>query len=153
MFDLRGLLLGICGAALLVAACPGASAGTVGFEALAQSPQKRGARPDVSLRKRFEAYRAAPLMLFVAKGDANACGPGCDTWIAAEGTLGPTAAQQIRRFLSGPGRAGLPIFFNSEGGSVTQAMEIGRLLRQRKITAGVGETTPQGCKPASREKA
>ena len=28
-----------------------------------------------------------PMIFFVAKGEPNACGPGCSEWIAAEGTF------------------------------------------------------------------
>src|SRR5262249_10409342 len=36
-------------------------------------------------------------------------------------------------------------FFNSNGGSQTQAMAIGRLIRERGMTAGVWRTVPDGC--------
>jgi len=38
----------------------------------------------------------------------------------------------------------LPIFFNSDGGLVSQAVQIGLLLRENRVTAGVARTVPQG---------
>src|SRR5215472_10808108 len=35
-----------------------------------------------------------PITFFVATGPANACGPGCDGWIAAEGKIDLNAAQR-----------------------------------------------------------
>src|SRR2546430_13501451 len=39
----------------------------------------------------------------------------------------------------------LPIFFNSDGGLVSQAVLIGVLLRENRMTAGVARTVPEGC--------
>jgi hypothetical protein len=39
----------------------------------------------------------------------------------------------------------LPIFFNSDGGLLSQAVQIGVLLRENRMTAGVARTGPEGC--------
>ena len=38
----------------------------------------------------------------------------------------------------------LPIFFNSDGGLVSQAVQIGLILRENRMTAGVARTVPEG---------
>ena len=86
-----------------------------------------------------------PLILFVAKGAANACGPGCSEWIAAEGLFDFDAPQRLRDFLTTLPRRDLPVFFNSDGGKVKSGMEIGRLLRDHRMTVGIGRTVPDGC--------
>ena len=53
------------------------------------------------------------MVFFVAKGEANACGPGCSEWIAAEGVFEPTTAQRFKDFLAVSSRRDLPIFFTA----------------------------------------
>jgi hypothetical protein len=89
-----------------------------------------------------------PLIFFVARGEPNACGPGCSAWIAAEGHIDLEAGQRFREFLNEPSRRSLPVFFNSLGGNTRQALDIGMLLRQHRMTAGVARTIPDGCRPA-----
>jgi hypothetical protein len=66
------------------------------------------------LTKQVELVRArverAPLTLFLAKGGPNACGNGCDEWIAAEGTLNQGASVRLQSFLNTLARRDLPIF-------------------------------------------
>jgi hypothetical protein len=88
-----------------------------------------------------------PIVFFVAKGDANACGPGCREWIAAEGTIDSDADGRLRALLKKLGGRKLPIFFHSPGGSVAAGLAIGRLMREGGMTAGVGWTVPAGCDP------
>lgn len=88
-----------------------------------------------------------PIVFYLAKGEPGACGPGCAEWIAADGMIDFAAPQRLRALFNRLGRRNLPIFFHSPGGSVSGALAIGRLLRERGLTAGVGSTVPQGCDP------
>src|SRR5262249_41946654 len=74
--------------------------------------------------------------------------PGCNEWIAAEGRFDPDAAQRFSDFLVALSRRDLPIFFNSVGGNAGEAAKIGKLLRERRMTTGVGRTMPDECRPA-----
>jgi hypothetical protein len=90
-----------------------------------------------------------PMILFVAKGKPNACGPGCSEWIAADGTFDwPGVEHRFRDFFASLQDRNLPIFFNSRGGNLRGSLVIGRLLRERRMTAGVGKTLPSGCRSA-----
>ena len=89
-----------------------------------------------------------PLIFFIAKGRPDACGQGCNEWIAADGMIDPNAAQRFREFLDQTGSRGLPVFFNSLGGSASQAIAIGLTLRQYRMTAGVGRSFPNSCHAA-----
>jgi len=80
------------------------------------------------------------MIFFVAKGEPNACGPGCSEWIAAEGAIDSDAPKRLRTFLTSLADRKLPIFFHSPGGLRPAALEIGRLLRGREMTAGVSRT-------------
>lgn len=94
------------------------------------------------------AERAAkhrPMAFFLAKGSANACGKGCSEWIAAEGVFDAYSAKRFEVFLATLKREDLPIYFNSQGGNVSQSVLIGIQLRKRRMTAGIGRTLPAGC--------
>jgi hypothetical protein len=93
-----------------------------------------------------EAAGFAPkLIIYLARGTANSCGPGCDHWIAVEGTVDQAAASRVSRFLRDVKDTRRPIYFNSPGGSVEPAYAIGRLLRGRKAVARVGRTIVAAC--------
>ncbi len=91
-------------------------------------------------------FKHEPMIFFVAKGEPNACGPGCDTWIAAEGTFDPDVHERLSDFLKAPSRRKLPIFFHSPGGELQPSIATGNLLRERRMVAGIGQTVPQGCR-------
>ena len=88
-----------------------------------------------------------PMVFYLAQGDPNSCGPGCDQWIAAEGAIAHGTAERMRAFLKRQGsKAGkLPIYFNSPGGITTESLAMGRLMRERGITGRVARTIPQVC--------
>ncbi|MCK1359961.1 hypothetical protein [Bradyrhizobium sp. 199] len=88
---------------------------------------------------------ASRLTIYLAKGAPDACGRGCDRWIAIEGEIDQDAAPRIRRFLAGVKDTQRPIYLHSPGGNVEQSYAIGRLLRSRKAVARVGRTTATAC--------
>jgi hypothetical protein len=102
--------------------------------------------PDV-----YASIQRQPMIFFVAKGAPDACGAGCSEWIAADGMIDLGAPRRLRALLTRLADRQLPIFFHSPGGFGPPAMEIGRLLRQRRMTAGVSRTVPAGCVAASKE--
>jgi hypothetical protein len=88
---------------------------------------------------------APRLIIYNAKGPANACGPGCDRWIAVEGQVDEGAAARVGRFLRDVKDTRRPIYFHSPGGSVRPSYEIARLLRSRKAVARIGRTIATAC--------
>jgi hypothetical protein len=88
---------------------------------------------------------APKLIIYLARGPANSCGPGCDHWIAVEGMVDPAAATRIDRFLRGLKDKDRPIYFHSPGGAVEPSYLIGRMLRSRKVVARVGRTIVTAC--------
>lgn len=126
----RFALAGIIGGALLAAIC--------GSPAYAKT---KGERLSELIERR-------QMIFFVARGEANACGPKCGEWIAAEGAIDEGAARRLREFLAEPSRRQLPVFFNSPGGDAATAVQLGLILRQYRMTAGVGRTKLHGCSAA-----
>ena len=88
---------------------------------------------------------APSLIIYLARGAPSSCGPGCDHWIAVEGSVDRDAASRIRRFLAKVKDTKRPLYFHSPGGVVEQSFIIGRLLRSRKAIARVGRTIVAAC--------
>jgi hypothetical protein len=114
--------------------------------AAAAAQESDSARPKVPVTSLPRHWQ--PMFFFLAKGTAGACGAGCSEWIAAEGNIDADAPQRLRDFLAPLNGRDVPIFFNSGGGYMGQARELGRILRAHKISAGVGKTIPAGCRTA-----
>jgi hypothetical protein len=118
--------------------------GAVMFSAAAEPTQPHGVPPKADPTK--PKLEGPPdIVFYVAKGDPNACGPGCDEWIAADGKIDIGAPQRLRRLLGKLGKRRLPIFFNSLGGNVNGSLELGRLIYREKLVTGVARTIPSGC--------
>ncbi len=92
-----------------------------------------------------------PLLFYLAKAEPGACGEGCSEWIAVEGSFDKGAADRLRGFLRQQKNPKLPIYFNSPGGYESEGLKIGRLLRERGMTAGVARTVPAACISVSDE--
>jgi hypothetical protein len=113
-----------------------AAAAMAGAARAQSAPQTKG--PDTG--------SPPPMVFYVARGEPGACGPGCQEWIAAEGFIDRTAQPRLWELLRKIGNdRKLPVYFQSNGGSLIAGFEIGRLLRARGLTAGVGRTVPATC--------
>ena len=87
----------------------------------------------------------ALMTFYVAKGAPDACGRGCDRWIAVDGQVDGNAAARFRKFLSRVNDRNLPIYFSSPGGNLDQALAMGAMLRERAATARVARTVVREC--------
>jgi hypothetical protein len=85
-------------------------------------------------------FERRPMVFFVAKGPADSCGKGCSEWIAAVGSIDLGAPQRFREFIDKLNGRKLPIFFHSPGGLGGSGANLGLILRERRMTAGVGRT-------------
>ena len=117
------------------------SACAIGSTAVAQKAPEP-ARKDLAAPI---AALTTPIEFYLAHGDANACGPGCSEWIAAEGKIDVGTTDRFRQLLRKLGDRRPPIFFHSPGGKLTEALELGRLFRDKKFAVSVGHTVPLGC--------
>ncbi len=83
-----------------------------------------------------------PAMSFVVvRGGGVECDPDCPEWIAAQGEIKPGTARLFQAFLAKLDGRRRPVVINSNGGSVEDALEIGRLIRARRLAVAVGRTT------------
>src|SRR5262245_30515079 len=83
----------------------------------------------------------------VRSGHAG-CEPDCVQWIAAQGRIVAGTAKQFRKVLREIGDRKLPIFVDSGGGAVDDALAIGRLIRAKELTVAVTRTEFAPCAPA-----
>jgi hypothetical protein len=97
------------------------------------------------LERQLAKIRSEPMVFIVATGEPNACGRGCSEWIAGQGRFDEGAAQRFREFLAVLPKRELPIFFNSDGGLLREAVQVGLILRENRMTAGVARTVAEGC--------
>jgi hypothetical protein len=88
---------------------------------------------------------SAPMTFYVVKGETDACGKGCDRWIAVEGQIDSNAAARFRKFLSQQRDRTLPIYFYSPGGNLDQAVAMGNMLREKPTVARVARTVVREC--------
>jgi hypothetical protein len=86
-----------------------------------------------------------PMAFYVVKGAPDACGQGCDRWIAVEGQIDSAAAPRFRKFLRQFRDRSLPIYFTSPGGNLDQAVAMGAMLREKPVIARVGRTLVSEC--------
>src|SRR5262245_2777240 len=115
---------------------------------LAAGAQAQDAQPPAKAsppRSEKIVTERAPLLLYVARGEEDACGDGCGEWVVADGCFGQGSAQRFRTFLKSLSGRKLPVYFHSPGGLQSEALAIGRLMREREMTAGVAKTVPAGC--------
>lgn len=98
------------------------------------------------LERVLARVRSEPMIFVLARGEANVCGRGCTEWIAAEGQFDEGAARRFRDVLAGLPNRKPPIFFNSDGGLVGPALQIGLILREHRMRTGVARTVPEGCR-------
>jgi hypothetical protein len=85
------------------------------------------------------------MTFYVAKGAPDACGRGCDSWIAVEGQVDSGAAPRFRKFFQKVRGRNLPIYFSSPGGNLDQALAMGAMLREKPVTARVARTVVREC--------
>jgi hypothetical protein len=126
---MKFMLCGIAGVSCWIA--------TATIQAVAQTPAVNPAGVGQA--------RLPQMIFYVARGSANACGHGCNEWIAADGTIDREVAQRLRQLLAKLNGRKLPIFLHSPGGSALGSVELGQLMHSRQLVAGVARTVPRGC--------
>lgn len=83
------------------------------------------------------------MIFYLAKGEDDACGPGCAEWIAAEGQIEADTAQRLRALLTRLGKRKLPIFFHSPGGNGTTSEAAVAGQGVEIIESGTAGTAPR----------
>jgi hypothetical protein len=119
--------------ALTFAVVPGGAAQAQTAPAAPRTPDELG-------------FLKKPMLFYVARGEPDSCGPGCNEWIAAEGSFDLGAATRFRAFVAKTRATKLPVYIHSPGGLMERSFDIGRFIRERGMTVGVSRTLPEECK-------
>jgi hypothetical protein len=120
----------------------------VASEPSAERAPKAASQPKVTSEQKAAPAQQSPLRIYLAKGEANACGEGCSEWIAVEGWFDRNAAERVSAFLKRHDARKPPVYFDSPGGSGAAAFAIGRQLRKLGFATGAAKTIPRGCTSA-----
>ncbi|WP_269929836.1 hypothetical protein [Aminobacter sp. HY435] len=88
-----------------------------------------------------------PMRFVVVRSASPGCEPFCPEWISAEGAITLATPAAFKKFLKKLGNKRLPVIVTSPGGRVESALELGRILRARKLDIGVGLTRFVECAP------
>src|SRR6201989_2447100 len=131
-------------AAVFVLSCGPASAAAA-VPAIAESKAAGAKVARTKLRPVPPKRAAPPLQFYVVRGAPDACGRGCDSWVAVEGTIDADAAARFKKFLARFRGRNLPFYFASPGGNLTQAIAMGTMLREKPAIARVGWTVVNEC--------
>jgi hypothetical protein len=90
--------------------------------------------------------RGDPPMRIVRVMSADpACAPDCPEWISAEGRIMPGVAKAFARAIADLDGRRLPVLVSSHGGSVSDAVAMGILIRQRGLAVAVARTIIANC--------
>jgi hypothetical protein len=86
------------------------------------------------------------MIFYVAHGPADACGPGCSEWIAAEGTVEWDTLKRLIAILDRQAPRKLPVVIQTWGASDFKvSTSLGRILRGRGIDTTEGTTEVEAC--------
>jgi hypothetical protein len=86
------------------------------------------------------------MIFYVAHGPADACGPGCSDWIAAEGAVQWDSYKRLIAILDRQAGRKLPVVIHSWGVSnLKVASSLGGILRDRGLDATAGTTEVTAC--------
>ncbi|RBP17322.1 hypothetical protein DFR50_103209 [Roseiarcus fermentans] len=92
-----------------------------------------------------------PMRILRVTSSDPACQPNCPEWISAEGIISRGTASALAKALDGLGGRRLPILISSYGGSVRDALDMGRLIRARRLAVAVARTLVANCPQRARE--
>jgi hypothetical protein len=91
-----------------------------------------------------------PMRIVRVMSSDPACEPNCPEWISAEGMILPGTAGAFRKAILDLGGRRLPILISSHGGSLGAALQMGELIRERRLAVAVARTLIANCPERTR---
>ena len=76
----------------------------------------------------------------VREGPPESCAKNCRTWVSASGRITPDTARDFQTFARGRELRGAVVVLDSNGGTVTSGLDLGRAFRRLDMTTTVGKT-------------
>ena len=90
----------------------------------------------------------APMQVFLVRSGPPGCEPHCTEWIAAQGQIDKDTPAQFKKVFAQLGNRRVPILIHSGGGTVDDAIAIGRLIRAKGFDVAVTKTEFVPCAAA-----
>lgn len=87
----------------------------------------------------------APMVFAIFRSADQTCEPNCPEWIYGEGQIVPQSVAAFKKILKQAGDRKLPLLIVSPGGSVMDAIKIGKMARIRGMNVEVAATRWAGC--------
>lgn len=89
----------------------------------------------------------ASMEVTIVRSNEPGCEPDCFEWISADGMIDKNSPVRLKKVLARLGNRKLPLFINSPGGSVDDAISLAGIIRARGIDVVVARTDLQHCAP------
>lgn len=89
-----------------------------------------------------------PMVVQIVRSSDAGCEPSCAEWISAQGRIDASTPRQFKKVLAKLGNRKLPVLVDSAGGTVDEALAVGRLIRSKGLDVAVSKTEPAGCAAA-----
>ena len=86
-----------------------------------------------------------PMRIVRIMSSDPACAANCPEWISAEGRIMPGTADAFRKAILDLGGRRLPVLISSRGGSLGAALQMGELIRERRLAVAVARTLIADC--------
>jgi hypothetical protein len=93
---------------------------------------------------------APPMSVVIVRSNEAGCEPLCPQWIQAEGEITTSTPARFEKVFKAMGATKLPIVITSPGGSIEAALQIGHMIRKRKLDVYLGWTNFYVCWPNNR---
>jgi hypothetical protein len=112
--------------------------------------------PTLAAGKRTNADKPAnpfdlPMFFTIVRSNAGYCEPFCPEWIYGEGQIEQGTPVAFKKILEQMGDRHLPLILMSPGGNVEAAIEMGRIIRKKKIAVQIGYTRFYNCSPRDKD--
>ncbi len=91
-----------------------------------------------------------PMRIFRVMSSDSSCGSNCPEWISAEGRIMVGTAKTLAELVNGLSGRRLPVLIHSRGGSVADAIAMGRLIRAKHLAVAVARTLIPNCAERAR---
>jgi hypothetical protein len=82
----------------------------------------------------------------IVRNSDPVCEPTCPEWVYATGVIDRGTPSKFRRLVKTLKGARVPIVFNSYGGDILAALELGQEIRKGKFDTAIGNTETQPCR-------
>ena len=86
-----------------------------------------------------------PMRIVRVTSSDPACQPDCPEWISAEGRIAPGAGAAFAKVVADLYGRRLPILISSPGGSLPDAVAMGKLIREKRLAVAVARSLIENC--------